>query len=384
MRNLHALFRPGDDGGLEELAAQVMRLAAGEQHRAVIERVLEVIAHLVDGRSLDQRPEIGAVRETVADTQLFDRDLQALGELVIDALLHIDPVGADAGLAVVAELALDRAFDRRIQIGVVEHDEGGVAAQLHRAFHHLIGGLPQQRSAHLGRAGEGQLAHLGVLAELLADFGGGGRGDHREHALGHAGLLGQHRHGECRKRGERGGADHEGAARRQRRGHLARDHRVGEVPRRDPGGDADRLADHGDPLVGHVAGDSLAIDALGLFAEPFDEARAIGHLATALGERLALLGGHQDRQILLMLHHQVVPAAQDLGALLAGFRGPGLLRLVGDVDRLRDLGPAQIGDRGENVAARGVGDVEGLAVLRGDPLAAEKGAVANEVGAAEQ
>ena len=85
-----------------------------------------------------------------------------------------------------------------------------------------------------------------------------------------------------------------------------------------------------------------------------------------------------------MLHHQVVPAAQDLGALFAGFRGPGLLRLVGDVDRLRDLGPAQIGDRGENVAARGVGDVEGLAVLRGDPLAAEKGAVANEVGAAEQ
>ncbi len=116
-------------------------------------------------------PRCDAIVKAVADLHLADRGLQLFGEGVIDARLHVNPVGADAGLAVVAEFAQDRAFDGCIQIGVVKHDERRVAAQLHRAFHHLIGGLLQQDAAHFGRAGEGQLAHGGVFAEFLADGG---------------------------------------------------------------------------------------------------------------------------------------------------------------------------------------------------------------------
>ena len=57
---------------------------------------------------------------------------ELLGEGVVDAGLDVDPVGADAGLAGVPELAGDGALDRLVEVGVVEDDERGVAAQLHR------------------------------------------------------------------------------------------------------------------------------------------------------------------------------------------------------------------------------------------------------------
>ena len=59
----------------------------------------------------------------------------------------------------------------------------------------LLGGLAQQDAANFGRAGESELAHQRVLAELLADLGGALRGDHRQEALGQPRAVGQQRHG---------------------------------------------------------------------------------------------------------------------------------------------------------------------------------------------
>jgi hypothetical protein len=39
--------------------------------------------------------------------------------------------------------------DGRVEVGVVEDDEGRVAAQLHGALHHLVGGLPEQDAPDL-------------------------------------------------------------------------------------------------------------------------------------------------------------------------------------------------------------------------------------------
>ncbi len=50
-----------------------------------------------------------------------------------DLLVDVEAVGGGAGLAHVAHLGDHRAFDRSIDVGVVEHDEGRVAAELHRA-----------------------------------------------------------------------------------------------------------------------------------------------------------------------------------------------------------------------------------------------------------
>ena len=109
-----------------------------------------MLFHFFGGIAVDQRPQFYAVFKAVTDLHLFDAGLQLCGKGVIDTGLHIDAVCTDAGLAVVAELAQDRAFDSGVQIGIVKHDERRIAPQLHRAFHDLIGSLFQQDAAHFG------------------------------------------------------------------------------------------------------------------------------------------------------------------------------------------------------------------------------------------
>ena len=92
-----------------------------------------------------------------------------------------------------------------------------------------------------------------------------------------------------------------------------------------------------------MAGDRLAVDALGLLGEPFDETRAVEDLAPGLGQRLAHLRGQDRREVVGIGDDQVVPLAQHGGALLAGPRRPALAGAVRRVDGAHDLGFAEIG-----------------------------------------
>ena len=80
--------------------------------------------------SVDQR----ALREHRAQSRcrlsVFDCGGELLGKGVVNAVLHVEAVGADAGLPGVAVLGNHGAFDRRIEIGIIEHDEGRIAAEL--------------------------------------------------------------------------------------------------------------------------------------------------------------------------------------------------------------------------------------------------------------
>src|SRR3546814_17555040 len=62
---------------------------------------------------------------SVTDLKARDRRHELGGEGVIDAVLNEETVGAYAGLAGIAELGRERPLDRRVEIGVVEDDEGG-------------------------------------------------------------------------------------------------------------------------------------------------------------------------------------------------------------------------------------------------------------------
>ena len=155
----------------------------------------------------------------VADLHRRDLLRKLLHELIVDLVLRVDAVGADAGLAHVAVFRDDGAFDRGIDIGVVEHHERRVAAELEPELLHADRGLLIEDLADLGRSGEADEAHGGMFAQHLADRRRIA-GEDVEHALGHAGLFGQ-RH--QRQRGERrfiGGLEHHGAAGGQRRRHL--------------------------------------------------------------------------------------------------------------------------------------------------------------------
>ena len=166
-----------------------------------------------------------------------------------------------------------------------------------------------------------------------------------------------------RQRGQRrllGGLDDDRAAGGERRRGLAGDHRGGKVPGRDPGGDADRLLQDDDPLVGLVRRDRVAVDALRLLAEPLEERRRVGDLAARLRQRLALLAREQPCQLLLPLEHQVREPAQNRGALLGGAGTPGRIGPLGRLDRrprLLDPVPRHVL---EHLAGGGVRDCERL------------------------
>ena len=59
-----------------------------------------------------------------------------LHKLVVHPVLHIDAVGAHAGLARIAVLAGHGAFYGAVDVGIVKHDEGRVAAQFEGNFLH--------------------------------------------------------------------------------------------------------------------------------------------------------------------------------------------------------------------------------------------------------
>jgi hypothetical protein len=247
---------------------------------------------------------------------------EAAREFVVHAVLHVDAVGADAGLAGVAVFRGDGAFDRGVEVGVVEHDEGGVAAQFQRQLLDRRRALLHQQAADRGRARKAQLAHGRIRAHLgadrlrIADH-------HREHALRHAGAFRQHGQGQGGVGRQLGGLQHDRAAGGQGRGHLAGDHRGREVPRRDGGADADRLLGHDQAAVARRRFQHVAFDALGLLAKPFEEGGGVADFAFGFRQRLALFGGHDGGQVVRVFQHQVVPLAQDEGAFARGLLAPG-------------------------------------------------------------
>ena len=97
--------------------------------------------------------------------------------------LHEEAVRADARLAGVEELHRRGALRRVHGIGVVEHDERRVAAELQADPLDMPGGAGGDELADLGRAGEGDLAHGRVIDELTAHGAALGGGDQVDDAL---------------------------------------------------------------------------------------------------------------------------------------------------------------------------------------------------------
>ncbi|MCY1306040.1 hypothetical protein D9M68_309890 [compost metagenome] len=115
----------------------------------------------------------------------------------------------------------------------------------------------------------------------------------------------------------------DGAAGGKGRCGLAGDHGGGEIPRRHDADDAESLATDDHLGSGKMAGDAFGVEALSFLSIPLDERGRIVDLGTGLGKRLALFQRHQQRKISAGLQDQVMPLAQDRGALLRQHASPG-------------------------------------------------------------
>jgi len=127
-----------------------------------------------------------------------------------------------------------------------------------------------------------------------------------------------------------------------------------------------------------VAGNDIAVGTLALFRKPFEERRCIADLAATFPQRLALLQGHQDREIFLVRQHQVEPAPQNLRPLLGGTRPPIRQCLVRGLDGAARLERSQIRHYAEQ---RVIGGIENLLDQAGDrvlPMPADEGLLAKQ------
>ena len=114
---------------LEEGTAEGVPPTSDEYTGALGERIREVVLHLLHGPRVDERPHRDARLSPRAHLQLFDLLDQLRSELVIDAIVDIEPIRADAGLPRVAELRCQRTLHGRIDVCVLEHDERRVPAK---------------------------------------------------------------------------------------------------------------------------------------------------------------------------------------------------------------------------------------------------------------
>ena len=180
----------GEDGGREEVAAAVHRARRRAAPRAAVDGVVDELCDLRALGLVDQRADVDAGLGAAADLQRAHPLGQAAGERrSASGLVHVEAVGGRAGLAHVAHLGEHRAVDGRVEVGVLEHEERGVAAELHRHPQDLLGRLFDQRAPHLGGAGEGQLARARVLQQRLDHRAGVPGRDHVQHSSRQPGLL---------------------------------------------------------------------------------------------------------------------------------------------------------------------------------------------------
>ncbi|MNN34226.1 hypothetical protein D3C81_1480220 [compost metagenome] len=129
-----------------------------------------------------------------------------------------------------------------------------------------------------------------------------------------------------------------------------------------------------------MARNHVTVDALGFFGEPFDEGSGVDDFALGFGQRLALLGGHQAGQVILVLDHQLEPAAQLVGALLGGQRTPGRQGLFGSLDGTTGFCCAHLRHAADDLAGRRVVHLDGLAAVGIHPGAVDIGLLTEQLG----
>ena len=161
-----------------------------------------------------------------------------------------DPRARTTVLTRVAEHGERRRLCRGGEIGVGEDQVGGLAAELERYSLDRFGGELSNPPSHRGRAGKGNLGHVGVLDQSLADDPSGAHHD-VQNALGKARFKRQLLELECGQRRQLRGLENNGIPRRECRRDLPRGDRQRKVPRDDQSDHPERLAKRHVDAGGH-------------------------------------------------------------------------------------------------------------------------------------
>jgi hypothetical protein len=121
--------------------------ATGERRAPLADGVLDELVDPSRALAGDERADVDTLLGALADGERAHPGGELGRELLGDGLVDEEPVGGRAGLTDVAHLGEHRAVDRRVDVGVLEDEEGGVAAELHRQAQQLLGRLLDEHLA---------------------------------------------------------------------------------------------------------------------------------------------------------------------------------------------------------------------------------------------
>jgi hypothetical protein len=158
-----------EHGRLVEGAAQRMALAADHDLSRHERRHRRHGARPSRCALVDQRALHDADLDAVADLHLRDLAGEFRDELVMDAVLHEEAVGADAGLAHVAVLRGDRALTAASMSASSKTMKGALPPSSSPTFFTVEARLLHQQLADRRRAGEADEAHGRVAGHHAAD-----------------------------------------------------------------------------------------------------------------------------------------------------------------------------------------------------------------------
>jgi hypothetical protein len=358
--DLRAGVDVAEDRRLVEAAAvpgiSGLHFAAAAERRSLQGGAADEAVHPVAVRRGDERTHLGRFGERIAQADRTGALDETVDEFLIDRTLDEDAAPGAAVLPGVAEDGEDgtRGF---FEVGVREDEAGGLAAQFQGDAFDVAGCEALDLDADLGRAGEGDLAHVRMAGESRT--GGAARaGNDIEHSRRDAGLASQLGQPESGQRRRRCRLDHYGVAEGEGGRDLPGGDREREVPGDDQGADPDRLAEG-------QAG-TRGSDRHGLTAEGGDETGVVleagrSHLdlAARLRDRLADVSRFESRQLGSLGADPFGQPKEDPGTF-GRARPPPLAELPGPPRRRHrgvDIFRASLGDRGDDLAGRGGEDL---------------------------
>ncbi len=208
-----------------------------------------------------------------------------------DALLHQQARTGAADLSLIEPDAIDQAFDRAVEVGVFEDDERRFASQFEREPLVAGRGRAADGASHFGRAGEGDLGHVGMLHQRFA--GRAVAGDNVDDSWRQSNFRADFGEGQRGQRRELRRLEHDGVARGQRRRNLPGQHQQRKIPGNDLANDAAR----------RVSGKFLMqqLRPAGVVIEVADDQRNID--VAALANRLAVVHGLEHGEAAGVLLH---------------------------------------------------------------------------------
>ena len=333
------------------------RAAVDDHRRALLQPAVDPAQDPVARRGRDDRADIGAVGQPVANRQRLGARLQLLEQRPLRVADRDHHRPGHAALAGGAERAAQDVRDRAIDDRVRHHDHEVLRAA--QRLHALAGG--GRALVHVLRDLRGADERDGIDARVVKDAV-----DHVNRAVDQVddavrkppGVVDQVEDQLLRQRHLLGRLEDERVAACDRERQEPEGHHRREVERHDRRADADRLADR---LGVDRRRDVLENPALHRLRDGrcgLDHLDRAADLGTRVRQRLAHLAGHRPRQLVLVRLHHLAEAEQPARALDRRAAAPTGERVAGGGDGGVDIGRAGERHARKHLAGRRVGDVQ--------------------------